>query len=1007
MDLETYSRSKFADYAALAEIVATILKAAISTHPESLRLQQVQHRSKDPASLKKKLEDRGLGATTTLENDIKDLAGCRLIFYTNSDVSHFLQSGIIQDNFVVDWDRTKIHHPVPGQTEPDNLFVSNNYVLKLKTARTILPEYARFDGLWCEVQVQTTLNHAWSEMEHDIIYKKPALAGFGAKLFEAIDQRLQKIMKTHLLPAGYEFQKVLDDYERLRSGKELIDRGALTALSECSDNNARYDLLERFRDYALPNYDDPKSVYPEITEQLVAAVAEARLTKARPRETPFGNFPGVEIGRIVEVTCDILKLYRFVDIELTFSAICDLFRGAENADERKHLLAATERLARNDLEVWQQAGPYVQIVLVDTIDGLDRSQWKPIRPVLVKVLGEALKNEVQGVTSTYKTVTLSRGSTPPSEALATMRGHAIELLKELYRTGSADSEKQQTKLAMLEATRRPMNGTTSNEQLQSILENSRGIVDFFAEIASGESYEMLQTLERSLLWMYRHNQGNAGAVEPAAAILAARDALNASILNFRGIANANKGFVIYKTLVGHESVFPPAWEGSAFDVKGQELYRKERIDELVGDVNEQNAEEWLNILKRCAATESDDRATFPSLGEFLQKLSEAKPLVVLGFIDRLGDRLTGFLGVMLSGLAKSDQRAVLDARIVGWLAQEKHLAEMAHYVQFAPEFDGELLRRILMVGIKRDDEAVVVQVVASFARRYADAEEGAITTIFMEAIQYFTARKDARWVNLVWYIPKERSPLRTLDAGQVEAILGSLVHLPSIETNGEWVLASLAEKHPEKVFDLFGARMQYKEKGEEGEQYEDIPSQFECLQKSFAPIVEHAVATVRQWFVSGDSMFQFHGGRLLAISFPEFAEPFRRKMLALVETGERADIEFALRVLTNYHGQTFLHQICKAIVKILPDNDPFLNDVEIILESTDVLEGEFGRVHAYTAKKQEVADWLADSDAKVKSFAKRYTLLLDRQISADQRRAEESIEMRKRTYGESDGKETP
>jgi hypothetical protein len=216
------------------------------------------------------------------------------------------------------------------------------------------------------------------------------------------------------------------------------------------------------------------------------------------------------------------------------------------------------------------------------------------------------------------------------------------------------------------------------------------------------------------------------------------------------------------------------------------------------------------------------------------------------------------------------------------------------------------------------------------------------------------------------------------------------VHLLSIETHGEWVLASLAEKYPEKVFDFFVARLQYKETREEGERYEDIPFQFECLQKSFVRIAEHAVATVRKWFVSGDSMFQFRGGRLLAISFPDFAEPFSRKLLSLAETGHRADVEFVLRVFTNYHGQTFLHEICKAIVKALPDDDPFLTDVEIILESTDVLTGEFGRVHAYTAKKQEVADWLADTDARVNAFAKRYTLLLDRQIrpnSDAQRRA--------------------
>jgi ppGpp synthetase/RelA/SpoT-type nucleotidyltranferase len=272
MDLETYSRSRHADYATLAETVASILLTAIKAYPGTFRLQQVQHRAKNPDSLKKKLEDRNLLSTTTLEDDIKDLAGRRLIFYTNSDVSRFLQTGIIQENFDVDWDRTKIHYPVPGKSEPDNLFISNNYVVKLKANRTSLPEYARFEDLACEVQIQTTLNHAWSEMEHDILYKRPKFEGFGGKLFEAIQRRLQTIMKSHLLPAGYEFQKAVDDYERLMSGKAILDRGALKTLVDCSDNNARLELLERFRDYVLPNYDNPESVYPEIKKHVVAAV---------------------------------------------------------------------------------------------------------------------------------------------------------------------------------------------------------------------------------------------------------------------------------------------------------------------------------------------------------------------------------------------------------------------------------------------------------------------------------------------------------------------------------------------------------------------------------------------------------------------------------------------------------------------------------------------------------------------------------------------------------------
>jgi ppGpp synthetase/RelA/SpoT-type nucleotidyltranferase len=1003
MDFETYSRCKLADYAALSETVAGILQAAIGAYPETFRLQQVQHRPKDPESLRKKLEARGILATTSLEDEIKDLGGCRLIFYTNSDVTRFLQSGIIQDNFEVDWDRTKIHYPVPGQTEPDNLFISNNYVLKLKADRTALSEYVRFSGLWCEVQVQTTLNHAWAEMEHDIIYKKPALKGFGGKLFEAIEQRLQKIMKAHLLPAGYEFQKALDDYERLLSGKELFDRGASKALADCNDNNARYELLERFRDYVLPNYDDPLSVYPEIKEQLVAAVKAARLTKPRPIDTPFGALPGTTVERIVDVVADILTYLRYVDIEMTFDAVCELFPDAQSDEERKHLLGVAQRLSQHNLDVWKQAGPYVQTVLVQKIRKMDRGNIDQLRPVLLEVLGDALKTEVHGTSSTYKSVTLRQGSAFPSEALARMRTEAIELLMELYRTASSESDKRKTEAALFEATRTP-NGRHSNELLVGILENSAAIVDFFSGFAPRESYEILQTIEHKLLWMYRRNHDMPGAMAADAAVAKARDVLNASILRFRDAANANKGFTIYKTLVGFESVFPPAWNNPDFDLKGEGAYRERRIEELVAEVDEANADEWFAILQRCAQTESDDLATFPSFGKFLQKLAQSKPEIMLGFINRLEGRLTGFLGVILSGLAQSDRRADMVSQIGEWLGQEKHLGEMAHYVQLAPQFDPDLLQRILPLGIKKKDDQIVVQVLSGAARRYSEAPDGLIEIIFIPAIKYFTEKRDGRWINLVWYVQRDRSFLCGLAAEQVDVVLASLVYLPQIETHAEFVLVLLAEKYPEKVFDFFGDRLTFAASREDGDddRYEAVPLHFYHLQKSFTGIAEHAVGFVRKLFVGGDPTFQFSGGRLLASSFPDYVEPFARSLESCLRSGNREDIKFVVQVMSSYHGEVSLNETCKAVVRALPADDALLSGVEIVLQNTGVVSGEFGLVQAYQAKKQEMTGWLGDPDAKVRAFAESYVRLLDRQIAAEQRRSEESIEMRKRMYGDPD-----
>lgn len=250
MNFETYVKKR-ADYADLAQTVVNILHATILALP-GLRLQQVQHRAKEPESLRKKLIKDGKLETESLETDVKDLAGCRLVFYTNSDVSRFLSSDIVRENFEIDWDRTKIHHPRGDASSASEHFISNNYVVKLKPQRTALAEYSRFADMWCEVQVQTTLNHAWSEMAHDTIYKKPELNGkFGSRLMQAIEKRMKAIMRDYLLPAGYEFQKVLADFERLSSGKELFARGALPALVDCEDNNARHELIERFAEYVL------------------------------------------------------------------------------------------------------------------------------------------------------------------------------------------------------------------------------------------------------------------------------------------------------------------------------------------------------------------------------------------------------------------------------------------------------------------------------------------------------------------------------------------------------------------------------------------------------------------------------------------------------------------------------------------------------------------------------------------------------------------------------------
>lgn len=319
MDFEGYERKGQTEYAAFSATVAAILTAAINTE-EGYRLQQVKDRAKQPDSLYKKLLQRGIAATATLEDDIKDLAGCRIVFYTNSDVTRFINSGIIHQNF--DVLEVKLHHPRHEAEDAAELYISNHYLVRLKPDRVALPEYIRYAGMRCEIQIQTILNHAWAEMAHDPIYKAPELGDFGGKAFEGIKSRLQKVARKYLLPAGYEFQKITSDFQRLLEGKALFDGDALEAIVEAADNNVRAEAIERFAENVLPLYDDLHSVYHEVVERLLAAANSARATPPVTIETPYGELPAKTYGDIVKAIADILARYRYLDVDITFDALC-------------------------------------------------------------------------------------------------------------------------------------------------------------------------------------------------------------------------------------------------------------------------------------------------------------------------------------------------------------------------------------------------------------------------------------------------------------------------------------------------------------------------------------------------------------------------------------------------------------------------------------------------------------------------------------------------------------
>jgi len=679
MDLVQYEQIGQTLYGDFAGIVRTVIEQAIAA-ADLPRPQSIQFRAKSVVSLRTKLEAQGLLGSDSIEKQIKDLAGVRLIFYTNTDVDRFISSGLIQQGFDVDWNEGRIHYPISENAE--RRYQGIHYTVYLSADRIALPEYVRFKGLRCEIQIQTVLNHAWAETEHDILYKRPKAKGFGAKAFQSIEKRMARLMDEYLLPAGYELQKVQHDFERLMQGKALFDRGTLEVLAQCKDNNERHDVLCSIGEYVLPNYDDVCGIYDDLSRALVEATRSARSCAQKPIESLFGAVPGKTAKDIANQVLEIFDDLRYVDVERTFRSLATLYLDDDSWQVRKEILQVVEHLTQYDLNVWGHVGPYVQYELTEIVAGLTHEQRQALRAVVLKVWRAALRPDIRGTTqSAMDRFTISTGSLPAGDALEAIRGRAITGLLEFWDRSSTVAEQREVFSVLMESTQMPMHGNYSNELRAMILKDTKRVVGAMASRLPGKPYDFLEHVEHQLFFHYHHAKYIAENVRDEFACRNIASTLMTSLLAFRDQLNADEKYVRYKMLVGFETVLPQHWEDWEFDIKGAHDLRNQQVVEYVNEISAATEGDWFELTVRCAATESNDLATFLVFRVFLTELAKTKPATALRFLEKENPHLANFLVPVLKVLSESNLKDEYRALIHSAISQAKHLGAIAQHFQ--------------------------------------------------------------------------------------------------------------------------------------------------------------------------------------------------------------------------------------------------------------------------------------------------------------------------------------
>lgn len=167
--MERYSK-EFDFYSNLSKKVEEHLR--IQLHSSGVRA-IVSSRAKSPTRLKDKIIDRNGGkpysSVENIYNDIVDLAGVRVALYFPGDIPKVEE--IILSEFEIegkpkDFPENKKKNKTPSNYEKTfSGYAAKHFRVKMKGSDRYANNYP------VEIQVASVLMHAWSEVEHDLVYK--------------------------------------------------------------------------------------------------------------------------------------------------------------------------------------------------------------------------------------------------------------------------------------------------------------------------------------------------------------------------------------------------------------------------------------------------------------------------------------------------------------------------------------------------------------------------------------------------------------------------------------------------------------------------------------------------------------------------------------------------------------------------------------------------------------------------------------------------------------------
>lgn len=788
---------------------------------------------------------------------------------------------------------------------------------------------------------------------------------------------------------------------------EAIGRACEQAFAALAEGNA-YDALE-FGIEVLATVGSRRS------KEAVAAI-DRFMRSVEARHLVHSD----EYGALVEALSKYRNAYTLMSkgIEvlsglryLETPAVVDiLLWAATHAEEsvRKDAMSALGDLAKYNLSVYygqgtqsgRGIGATPQLLVIDTLEKKSDEELKTHLRGILTLLEGLLSTSMESARWSSTAVTLSRATTPADGGVLAARQRSISLLKKLYGLFETKPQKLSIIRALNAAARPQSMGALDRAYADMISANAQEVLAFFAHIVNYEDLQIVQKLEHDSYWIHYHTPS---------------EHVRSAALEVKAAIDANDEYSIYKTLVGFEGVFGD-WSKSKRDESfalGSQDSRVKEARVIASRIADEGFDVWRRRILTFAKTESNDMATFPVFYEFLADMASSYPVFALDLLVKDANQLSKFLIPILRGLWDSEMRGELLPLIQRWV-QEARPEETAFLHACAKLFlstkhvDIAILSQLLDKATELKDAFVLRQVASvAIARSATNEVRGELKVLFLRALSRLTKLNDANWVREIWFREEAKKLLAELSPNERSEVLENLRLLPQIDYQAEDVLAVIAEREPRDVVEFLCARLYEPDEHAQAVaekdkvEYEELPFQFHKLQDPLSNYPKMVVQKVLDCYRKDSSLFEFRGAKLIQIIFPQFSEKLQGVLVRLVRDGGDAELDFVAGVLRAYSGETFIHPVARELIKRLPPGNPLVTEVEIALQSTGVVSGEYGFAEAYERKRLEVMKWLQDPDDRIQNFAVKYISELEAMRDSERARADESIALRKFKYGES------